>query len=239
MASNQTVTRRVDGQPETARRAESSAADLARELAFACTVPGEEFVTAVRNIALFTGTDVTLPSLMWVGMELSELGCLTLSGTDRYVLGVSTLVLGDLGSFTTRLGHGRSVLTADAVKDISKCKVRGRGEQITVTVWADGAATVAFPGGSARTYEVPDREFPRLGCLTDSFTACEPGDVPGRTGFDPRYIARFAKVREHGMTRPPRLVLTAGKCRKDAEVSTVSRFECGPVTGLIMHWRDS
>jgi DNA polymerase III sliding clamp (beta) subunit (PCNA family) len=182
---------------------------------FTFTTSAPEFVQALKAVSQFSCTDKTLPVICGVRLVALD-DRIRLEATDRYMLAVLDVKTDE------NTGTGELVLPTSSVKAILASLGGARhGETVQITVADDGAYRVRYPDQTEAAYPANPVTFPNTQKLLDDFEpASEP---PARITLNPRFLATIAKA----AGKHDYVTLTPGD-------STVTRFECGELTGLLV-----
>ena len=208
---------------------------------FRFTIQASELGAALRNVAPFACTDDTLPVLTGVQLTVAADTIpgvpgsaaqparreITLLATDRYTLARQTLTI-DASDVT---GAGSAVLPKELVKSLAAHKGARNWDLVTITAGDDDMITARdIEGNTSASRALPGDSFPRCGKMLDDFKpAHEASDAVPSIAFNPRYLARLAKIGNGQETAT--FTFSADGAAKPV------RWECGEVTGLIMSIR--
>ena len=185
---------------------------------------GHDFIGALRNVAIFAGTDDTLPALFGVQLEWTQDGTVELVATDRYMLARQTVESAEV----TADGPGHVFIPAQQVKQLATVKMDASAPMLIEI--GDGGAVFSPPCGiTVTTGPTSDYTFPAWRKLWPE-NVDRDGQVGAVSAWNPVYLARFAKVRD-GRKVPPNVTFTriAGK--------RMSVAVCGPVSVMAMEVR--
>jgi len=192
---------------------------------------GHDFIEALRNVAIFASTDDTLPALCGVQMDWTTDGVVELVATDRYMLARQTVESAEV----TADGPGHVFIPAAQVKQLSAVKMDAH-TPILITVEDGGVATFAPPCGiRVTTGPTSDYSFPDWRKLWDRMAEnLGQGEVNAVSAWNPKLLARFAKVRDGGKL-PPHVKFT--RCGFTRCGTGKDLAECGPVRVMAMQIR--
>jgi DNA polymerase III beta subunit, central domain len=194
-------------------------------------ISGTDFIGALRNVALFSCTDDTLPTLTGVTLDYSADG-VTLAATDRYMLARQ-----DVAAEVTTDEPGIIVLDKATVKQLAGVKPGQYDAPTLITVADDGAFTIALPAGLTLNCTV-DPSFPKSfpwRAMWDKFTAGLNGQsddgatAPAMVRWNAKLLARFAKIK--GAEREPIMTVTNHGSETHALIT------CGDVSVISMSIR--
>lgn len=163
-------------------------------------VKPRDLENVLRNVALFTSTDKTLPLLTAVQIIPGEDGkSLVARATDRYTLAAGHVVLDEDGTVSDEFAA--LVSNADVKPLTTWLKSLHENDRVTITMDRE-ASRITFNStfmGTGQTYMTLDGEFPKIGRLfnADRDLTSKPDDMtPPVFGLNPKYLARLGKVKD-------------------------------------------
>jgi hypothetical protein len=158
------------------------------------TARSGELAAALRNVAAFSGSDDTLPVLTGVHMRVTG-STVTLTATDRYCLARQTVTLEAPAAMTDPASPAELMLMPPVVKVLTAVKARDGKLPVVLQLASDGTLEV-------RTYDATFSyphvdyvgQFPRCDKFYEGFVPALEDDRPGNVAFNPKFLARFAKL---------------------------------------------
>jgi DNA polymerase III sliding clamp (beta) subunit (PCNA family) len=181
---------------------------------FTFTTSAPEFGQSLKAVSQFSCTDKTLPVICGVRLVALD-DRIRLEATDRYMLAVLDVKTEE------NAGTGELVLPTSTVKTILGCLSAARsGDTVQVSVADDGTYRIRFPDQTEAGYLANPVTFPKTQKLLDDF---KPAACHASITLNPRFLATIAKA----AGKHDYVTLTPGD-------STVTRFECGELTGLLV-----
>lgn len=188
-----------------------------------------DLIPALRNVAMFSSSDDTLPTLTGVTLDYSETG-VTLAATDRYMLARQDIPAEVDGE------SGMIAIDRETVKQLLTVKPTGY-DAPTVIESGEAEWSADLPGGVTlkRSHDRGLSVF-KFRPLWDRMISGLDGQdsaeatAPARVRWNARYLARFAKVRGGEIRGPNDVYMTMIQ----HPTQTHALIKCGPLDVMAM-----